>query len=323
LVREAAIYRQARYHLEYDPTKRHLTEWLAELSEEIARPENADVRKWLIVLNTRQAALDVYEHFREAPPRDRVFLLSSSIIPRHRLKRISDIRKAESCIVASTQCVEAGVDLDMDRVIRDFGPLDSLIQVAGRCNRHGLRARANVRIVCLRDDQQRYCDYIYDCTLLDETADSLRGRRVDEENVTSVVEDYFARLHGRKDTGSETTQRWSKFDHSELDVSRLLRGDREQVSFVVDKFNPGLRDEVEAAFGIRDRWERRRELRRLAPCIAQVTVSAWKSRKYTPSDIADPVPAPPREPVFWFLHNNAYNKETGLCPPQVPSSMLF
>ena len=324
-------YRQSRYRLEYDSTKRNLTDWLGELSEEMNLPENAGIRKWLVVMNTRQAAIDVYEHFQDAPPRDQVFLLSSSIIPRDRLKRINDIRNAESCIVASTQCVEAGVDLDMDRVIRDFGPLDSLIQVAGRCNRHGLRPRASVKIVCLWDDRQRYCDYIYDSTLLDETAESLRAGAIDEEDVLPIVEDYFARLHKRKDTGAETTQRWSKFDHSwdekrrleEINVSRLLRGDQEQVSFVVGKLDRKLRSKVELAFTICDRWDRRRALRKLAPDIAQVTVSAWKSRKYNPSDIADPVPARKDEPAFWFLHDDAYDMEKGLCPPRALSNTIF
>ena len=263
VVCEPAEYRQSRYRLEYDPTEKPLTDWLAELSEEMGRPENAVIRKWLIVLNTRQAAIDVYEHFRDTNPRDEVFLLSSSIVPRHRLKRINDIRNAKSCIVASTQCVEAGVDLDMDQIIRDFGPLDSLIQVAGRCNRHGLRPRGEVRVVCLRDDNQMYCNYIYDPTLLETTRESLGNRTLDEEDVLKVVEDYFARLHRRKDTGLETTERWSRFEHSrdekrgleEVNVSRLLRGDQEQVSFVVGKLKRGLRDEVERAFDIRDRWD--------------------------------------------------------------------
>lgn len=331
VIREPADYRQSRYQLEYDPTGKQLVDWLPELSEEIERPENAAIRKWLIVLNTRQAALDVYEYFRDRPRRNRVFLLSSSIIPRHRLKRINDIRNVNSCIVASTQCVEAGVDLDMDQVIRDFGPLDSLIQVAGRCNRHGLRPRATVRVVCLCDGQRRYCDYIYDPTLLDETAESLRDHTINEEDVLKLVEDYFARLHRRKDTGAETTQRWSKFEHTrderrgleEVDVSRLLRGDQEQVSFVVGKFDRGLRDKVESAFGVRDRWERRRLLRKLAPSIAQVTVSVWKSTKYTPSDIADPVPDARDEPAFWFLHDDAYDKDKGLCPSRALSNKIF
>jgi CRISPR-associated endonuclease/helicase Cas3 len=241
----------------------------------------------------------------------------------HRLRRIDEIRKAESCLVVSTQCVEAGVDLDMGRVYRDFGPLDSLVQVAGRCNRHGVRPRAEVRIVCLRDERQRYCDYIYDPTLLEETAASLQTCSIDEEHMTVIVEDYFRRLHRRKDTGAETTRKWSRFEHDGLEVSELLRDKQEQVTFVVGKLDPTLRGGVEAAFKVRDRWDRRRELRRLAPRLALVTVSARKSKRYSPSDFADPLPAGRDDPAFWFLHDAAYDLETGLCPPQAAGHKIF
>ena len=327
VIQDPGRYNQSRYRLVFDPQERCLTDWLPEFAEEICRPENAGVKKWLLVLNTRQAAQDAFSFLRSELPSSQLFLLSSDIVPLHRLERINEIREASECVVISTQCVEAGVDLDMHRVIRDFGPLDSIIQVAGRCNRHGLRPRADVRVICLTDGRERYCDYIYDHTLLDETEASFStrpGATVNEEEVKEIVEDYFARLRLHKETGVDTTCHWARFRHDDLNVSQLLRGDQEQqVSFVVGKLDPTLQSEVEAAFRLRDRWDRRRKLRRLASRLALVTVSARKSKHYTPSDIADPLPEGSDDPSFWFLHDDAYDEETGLCPPKTAASMIF
>ena len=71
--------------------------------------------------------------------------------PKHRLAIISNIRKNlkdnNPVICVSTQLIEAGVDLDFDRVIRSYAGIDSIVQANGRCNREGKKEKGYVGLV--------------------------------------------------------------------------------------------------------------------------------------------------------------------------------
>ena len=63
--------------------------------------------------------------------------LSSNIVPKERIKRIENIKEnPKNKIIITTQLVEAGVDIDIDIVFRDFAPISSINQSCGRCNRN-------------------------------------------------------------------------------------------------------------------------------------------------------------------------------------------
>lgn len=67
--------------------------------------------------------------------------LSASMCTSHRretLKRIQRLlENHEKVLCISTQVIEAGVDISFDCVIRFTAGMDSIVQAAGRCNRHG------------------------------------------------------------------------------------------------------------------------------------------------------------------------------------------
>jgi len=98
--------------------------------------EMAQNNQVLCIVNRRD---DAEALWRQLP--DGALHLSARMCGAHRALIIADIRRrlaaGESARVASTQLVEAGVDLDFPVVYRAMAGLDSLAQAAGRCNREG------------------------------------------------------------------------------------------------------------------------------------------------------------------------------------------
>ena len=175
-------------------------------------------KRILITLNTRRSARCVRDELEKSLPDGMALeFLSADVTPRDRLAAIGRIKKCiedkKSCLVVSTQCIEAGVDIDMDFVIRDFAPLDSIIQVAGRCNRNFAPGRCTVEIVSLLDDAsgRPFAEMnVYDKILLQATREVLRSaEEIDEESVYPLTQEYFARLRREKNTGEEETRRWA------------------------------------------------------------------------------------------------------------------
>ncbi len=177
------------------------------LSEELTVDEFAEkfienlgnkINSYLIVLNTIKSSVEFYKKVKENLKNDyKIFYLSTNVIPLQREERINAIRKLleekERVILVSTQVVEAGVDLDFDKVYRDIAPLDSIIQVAGRCNRNKRFELGEEEVVLLKQKDRYLSVMIYGSTLIDITRELL-DREYEEDEYKELSERYFSKV---------------------------------------------------------------------------------------------------------------------------------
>lgn len=124
--------------------------------KEVAELALAEVHRsgsCLIVVNTKADAREIFTALRQLENRSRVVHLSTSMCPAHRLAVLADMRQDLSAgrplACVSTQLIEAGVDISFGSAIRDLAGLDSIMQTAGRCNRHSERELGTVHVVNL------------------------------------------------------------------------------------------------------------------------------------------------------------------------------
>jgi CRISPR-associated endonuclease/helicase Cas3 len=269
----------------------------------------------LITLNTRASAKQIWRavraHLIETIP---VWLITADVTPHDRLAKIAAIKalnKGQPCVVISTQTIEAGVDIDMDIVIRDFAPLDALVQIAGRCNRNHRLGEygGRVEIVSLVNAKARdYAQMIYDPVLLDISREVLRNKMevIGENEVFALGQQYFELVRQRKNTGADLTRAFAYWEEMP-DVKTLLRDYIEQVTFLVlDANEQWLLDQLKMALNVADRWERREALRALAGELQRRTVTVYARSGFHPEDYAELIGA------FWVLSAGYYHPDSGL-----------
>jgi CRISPR-associated endonuclease/helicase Cas3 len=130
----------------YRRTRRYKIDWSRckeQISWERIADEMASERRVLCIVNTRKDARHLAELVMKRNPQSPVVHLSTNMCAAHRrvvLDLEMIINSEANCLLISTQCVEAGVDLDFPIVYRALAPLDSIAQAAGRCNRAGMGA---------------------------------------------------------------------------------------------------------------------------------------------------------------------------------------
>lgn len=136
--------------------KRRPNGWSYDDIADLARSEVERAGSCLVIVNTKDAAKQIFLASLASVDEDSLFHLSTDMCPMHRKSELEKIKsRLESCLptlCVSTQLIEAGVDVDFGAVIRSMAGLDSIAQAAGRCNRNGKSAQGNVYLVNPSDE---------------------------------------------------------------------------------------------------------------------------------------------------------------------------
>ena len=283
---EDYFIKRKRVELHIEPKHEPLNEFLERL------PELLDThidKSMMIVLNTRESSKLVYKKAIKILGNSRpIFYLSSLVAPSQRTERISkikdSIKRHEKPLIVTTQCIEAGVDIDVEYILRDWAPLDSIFQVSGRCNRNGLKELGHVQLAILESDAGReFSEMIYDNIELDSTAFSLRENGLDicENAFYELGKKYFSFIRDSIGQSMRIINAYAQYTHGyvekgkeiPVDIKKLLRDDGHQDHFIVSSLDPKLETELQEALDIEDRWERRYAIKNLRKRIAANSVN--------------------------------------------------
>lgn len=171
-----------------------------EISQEQLLTDLRENDQVLCILNSRRRVQKVYEELAG----EGAYQLSTLMYPKNRQRMLEKIRQrlmeGKTCRVIATSLVEAGVDFDFPRVLRELAGVDSVVQAAGRCNREGRRPWAGCKTVVFTLDNQ--ADFPIPQELKQPI--SVAGQVCDEfQDMASLgaIEDYFRRLYRYKGEG--------------------------------------------------------------------------------------------------------------------------
>jgi CRISPR/Cas system-associated endonuclease/helicase Cas3 len=182
----------------YAQTRRYEIDWSrcqSSLAWETIADELANENRGLCIVNTRKDARHLTELVLDRSPKAPVIHLSTNMCAAHRrtvLDREALKNRMAPCLLISTQCVEAGVDIDFPVVYRALAPLDSIAQAAGRCNRSGT-GKGHVHVFLPED--ARYPGDKYEQGTLQTLSLLKEYGNIDTQD-PEIFDRYFKRFYG-------------------------------------------------------------------------------------------------------------------------------
>lgn len=182
---------------------RYVIKWLDiggedELLEKIC--ETASDKNTLVVVNTIKKAQELFTKLRD---KFSCFCLNGYMYDDHKRATIEAVRcavnkskvdpLASKILLISTQSIEAGVDLDFDIGFREVSPISSIIQTAGRVNRHFGATRGELYVF---PEISKFTNLIYGDLYKVSGAilSDLKQKEVRESEILEISNLYFQKI---------------------------------------------------------------------------------------------------------------------------------
>ena len=191
-------------NLEYfSKQDRYVIKWLdisgeEDLLEKIC--ETASDKNTLVVVNTIKKAQELFVKLRE---KFNCFCLNGYMYDDHKHATIEAVKRAintnkddplaSKILLISTQSIEAGVDLDFDVGFREVSPISSVIQTAGRVNRHFGEIRGELYVF---PEISKFTNLIYgDLQKVSKAIlEIFKQREVRESEILEISNLYFQKI---------------------------------------------------------------------------------------------------------------------------------
>ena len=167
-----------------------------------------EVDSMLVVLNTKSAVKTLYDNISNLIEDTYIYSLTTNMCPEHRSNVINEIKgvlkrirngSGERVLVISTSLIEAGVDLSFNSVIRALTGLDSIIQAAGRCNRHGEREYGEVYIINTEENTDSLIDTVNGAKAAKQIIDDLvQDNKLDELFMPNTIYNYYMSYYNKR-----------------------------------------------------------------------------------------------------------------------------
>jgi hypothetical protein len=158
--------------------------------------EEAKSKNTLLVVNTIAKVQELFLKFKGDY---RTFCLNGYMYDEQKRDVIDKVKtlmnSGKKVLLVSTQSIEAGVDLDFDVGFREVSPISSIIQTAGRVNRHFGDKKGTLYIF---DSVSKYEEAIYkDLQRITNNIIPLFKEKgsVSEKEILAFVEEYFYKIH--------------------------------------------------------------------------------------------------------------------------------